>query len=57
MQSKRTIDLHDCNFVHMVAWKSVFLLQCRETNEVCYWLPILQQMAKMGAPREETDVM
>jgi hypothetical protein len=31
---------------NMVAWKTVFLLQCRETNEVCYWLPIFRQMTK-----------
>jgi hypothetical protein len=66
VQSKRTIDLYGRNFVHMVAWKSVFLLQCLEIgvsasvsgNERGLLLaPHFAADDKMGAPREETDVM
>ena len=28
------MDVHGCDYVHMVAWQSLFLLQYRETNEV-----------------------
>jgi hypothetical protein len=28
------MDVHDLNNVRMVAWRSLFLLQYRETNEV-----------------------
>lgn len=34
MQSKRTMDVCDCVFARMVAWRSVFLLQWQGTNEV-----------------------
>ena len=28
------MDVQGCAYAHMVAWQSLFLLQCRETNEV-----------------------
>ncbi len=28
------MDVHDRAYAHIVAWQSLFLLQCRETNEV-----------------------
>ena len=34
MQSKRTMDVGGYDFAQMVAWKSVFLLQYQEANEV-----------------------
>jgi len=34
VQSKQTMDVCVYAFARMVAWESVFLLQCRDTNEV-----------------------
>jgi len=36
VQSKRTMGFCSYAFMRMVAWKSVFLLQGQETNEV-FW--------------------
>lgn len=36
MQSKRTMGFCSCASLRMVAWKSMFLLQGQETNEVFY---------------------
>ena len=30
------MDVHGCDYAHMVAWQSLFLLQYRETNEVFF---------------------
>lgn len=55
MQSKRTMDVCGYAFARMVAWKSVFLLQCRETNEVFFSGSHIAETTVKWVPLPEAD--
>ena len=56
MQSKQTMDVCVYAFARMVAWESVFLLQCRqETNEVLLLGSHIAEKNVKWVPLSEAD--
>jgi hypothetical protein len=55
VQSKQTMDVCVCDFARMVAWESVFLLQCQETNEVLLLGSHIAETIVRWVPLSEAD--
>ncbi len=55
MQSKQTMDVCVFAFARMVAWESMFLLQCQGTNEVLLLGSHIAETIVKWVPLPEAD--